>query len=295
MTSETGEAPDLFTERLQTHAAALAPAGKRVVQFIDQNRAMALASSAMDLAASTGTSDATVVRAVQALGFAGLGELKQALVSSVAGPSTPADNMRRTLEEVGESTAQAVRVVLETHAEALEALMQPDARARIVAAVSALHPAERIVVFGIGPSASLAAYTAILLERSGRRTKSLNTTGIMMADQMLDLRRGDALLALAYGRAYREVTTVFSEARRLGLSVVLVSDVADSKLARAADVVLSARRGRTDRVALHGTTLIALEAVVLGLAAANRGDAMEALERLNTLRKAVSGQQVDIG
>jgi len=295
MTSETGEAPDLFTERLQTHAAALAPAGKRVVQFIDQNRAMALASSAMDLAASTGTSDATVVRAVQALGFAGLGELKQALVSSVAGPSTPADNMRRTLEEVGESTAQAVRVVLETHAEALEALMQPDARARIVAAVSALHPAERIVVFGIGPSASLAAYTAILLERSGRRTKSLNTTGIMMADQMLDLRRGDALLALAYGRAYREVTTVFSEARRLGLSVVLVSDVADSKLARAADVVLSARRGRTDRVALHGTTLIALEAVILGLAAANRGDAMEALERLNTLRKAVSGQQVDIG
>lgn len=295
MMSETGDAPDLFTERLQTHGAALAPAGKRVVQFIDQNRAMALASSAMDLAASTGTSDATVVRAVQALGFAGLGELKQALVSSVAGPSTPADNMRRTLEEVGESTAQAVGLVLETHAEALEALMKPEARARIVAAVSALHPADRIVVFGIGPSAALAAYAAMLLERSGRPSKSLNATGIMMADQMLDLRRGDVLLALAYGRAYREVTTVFSEARRLGLPIVLVTDVTDSKLARAADVVLSARRGRTDRVALHGTTLIALEAVILGLAAANRGDAMEALERLNTLRRAVSGQQVDVG
>lgn len=293
--SETGDAPDLFSERLQTHGAALAPAGKRVVQFIDQNRAMALASSAMDLAASTGTSDATVVRAVQALGFAGLGELKQALVPSVATPSTPADNMRRTLEEVGESTAQAVGVVLETHAEALEALMKPEARSRIVAAVSALHPAERIVVFGIGPSAALAAYTAMLLERSGRRSRSLNATGIMMADQLLDLRRGDVLLALAYGRAYREVTTVFSEARRLGLPVVLVTDVTDSKLTRAADVVLSARRGRTDRVALHGTTLIALEAVILGLAAANRGDAMEALERLNTLRRAVSGQQVDVG
>ncbi|HVY15368.1 MAG TPA: MurR/RpiR family transcriptional regulator [Rhodopila sp.] len=286
---------DLFTERLAARGASLSPAGRRVVEFIDQHRVAALASSAMELAASTGTSDATVVRAVQALGFAGLGELKQTLVSSVTRPSTPADDMRRTLDEVGENSAQAVDLVLETHAEALRVLMMPEARGRIVATTSVLHLAERIVVFGIGPSAALAAYAAMVLERSGRRSKCLNAAGIMLADQMLDLCQGDALLVLAYGRAYREVMTVFSEARRLALPLVLVTDVTDSKLARAADVVLAARRGRTDRVALHGTTLIALEAVILGLAAADRGGAMMALERLNTLRRAVNGQRVDVG
>jgi DNA-binding MurR/RpiR family transcriptional regulator len=203
--------------------------------------------------------------------------------------------MRRTLEDVGENTARAVDVVLEAHAEALAALRTPEARARIVDAVSVLHPAERIVVFGIGPSSALAGYVSVLLERSGRRSKTLNTTGIMLADQLLDLRSGDALLALAYGRAYREIRAVFAEARRLGLPVVLVTDNPDGKLGAAANVVLAAQRGRTDRVALHGATLVGLEALVLGLAAANRKEAMTALQHLNELRKAVSGQQNDVG
>lgn len=286
---------DPFAEALAAHAASLSPAGLRIATFIDKNRAAALASSAMDLAASTGTSDATVIRSVQALGFAGLGDLKQALVTSIERSSTPADDMRRTLEDVGESTARAVDMVLEAHAEALEALRAAESRDRIVAAVSALHPAERIAVFGIGPSAALASYIAILLARSGRRSRTLNATGIMLADQLLDLRPGDALLVLAYGRPYREVVAVFGQARRLQLPLVLVTDSPESRLARGADVVLAARRGRAERVALHGATLVGLEALVLGLAAASQKGAMLTLVQLNELRQAVSGQQNDVG
>ncbi len=289
------DTPDPFAERLAARRALLTPAGRRVAQFIDRNRATVLASSAIELASNIGTSDATIVRSVQALGFAGLSELKKALVASVGRSSTPADDMRRTLDDVGEDTARAVDLVLETHAEALEALRATATRARIVAAVSALHPADRVLVFGIGPSAALASYVSMLLERSGRHSKTLNATGIMMADQLLDLRSGDAVLALAYGRAYREVIAVFAEARRLALPIVLVTDLADSKLERAADVVLAAQRGRAERVALHGATLVGLEALILGLAAANRERAMTALQRLNALRRAVSGQQNDIG
>jgi len=294
-TTNPPRAGDLFAERLSERGASVAPAGRRVLRFIDENRATVLASSAMELAAHTGTSDATVVRSVQALGFAGLGELKQALVATITRLSTPADDMRRTLEDVGENTARAVDLVLETHDEALAVLRTPEARSRIVAAVSALHPAERIVVFGIGPSAALASYVSVLLERSGRRTKTLNTTGIMLADQLLDIRPGDALLALAYGRAYREVLAVFTEARRLSLPIVLVTDNPDSKLGNSADVVLAAQRGRTERVALHGATLVGLEALVLGLTAANQKEALTALQHLNELRRAVSGKRIDVG
>lgn len=286
---------DGFAEALARHGASLSPAGRRILHYIDRNRAAALASSAMEIAASTASSDATVVRSVQALGFAGLGELKQALVASMEQSSTPADDMRRTLDDIGESTSRAVELVLETHADALEALRAVESRNRIVTAVSVLHPAQRIVVFGIGPSAPLASYVTILLGRAGRRSKALNATGIMLADQLLDLRAGDALLVLAYGRPYREVTAVFGEGRHLGLPVVLVTDTPATKLGRQADVVLEARRGRAERVALHGATLVGLEALVLGLAAADQKEAMLTLGRLNELRLAVSGQQNDVG
>jgi DNA-binding MurR/RpiR family transcriptional regulator len=287
---QASESTDTFSDRLRRFGPSLAPAARRVIHFIDQNRAATLAASAIELAAQAETSDATVVRAAQALGFAGLGELKQALVTEL-GHATPADNMRRTLAEVGESTQQAIGAVLDAHAESMEALRSDASRGRIAAAAAVLRPAERIVVFGIGPSAAIAAYVSVMLRRSGRRSATLDRTGIMLADQLLDLRTGDVLLVLSYGRAYREVVALFGEAARLRLAIVLVTDNPDTRLARATDVVLAGKRGRTDRVALHGATLVMLEALVLGLSAADASTAVSTLEHLNDLREAVGGQR----
>jgi DNA-binding MurR/RpiR family transcriptional regulator len=286
---------DPFRERLRAAEAALTPAALRVARFIDRNRIAVLASSAADLANRIGTSDATIVRTVQALGYAGLPELRQALAATLDERSTPADGMRRTLAEAGEHVDRAIDMVLRSHQAALAALGTPSAQAKIVAAVEALHPAERILVFGIGPSAALARYVSMLLRRDGRNAGVLDATGIALADQLLDLRAGDALILLAYGRPYREVVAVVKEARRLGLVIVLVTDTLAQNLARHATVVVPAQRGRADRVALHATTLAALEAMVLGLAACDRDRALQALERLNDLRIEIGGNGVDAG
>ncbi len=280
---------DPFGACLAVHAGALPPACRRVAHYIDTNRTSALASSAKQLAAGAGTSDATVIRTVQALGFAGLGALKQVLLASAGRSSNSAEAMRRTLGEVGEDTGRAIGSVFEAHEEALAGLRPAAVREQIAAAVAALHSARRIAIFGIGPSAALASYVAILLARAGRRSLVLNVSGAMLADQLLDLRPDDALLVLAYGRAYSEVVAVFNEARRLALPIVLVTDSLDRKLSRFATVVLPARRGRANRVALHGATLVCLEALVLGLAAAGKGEAVTTLEHLNRLRSATRG------
>lgn len=285
---------DSFSERVRARDRSLSPAAHRVAKFIDQNRAVALASSAAELAVSVGTSDATVVRAVQALGYEGLSELRRTLATSLERRSTPADDMRRTLADVGAGADRAIDLVLDTHREAIDALRLPGTRAKITVAVSALHRAERIVVFGIGPSAALARYATILLARNGRRARALDATGISLADQLLDLRERDAILVLAYGRSYREVTATFAEARRLRLATVLITDTLEQKVARWADVVLSVQRGRAGRMALHGATLVVLEALVLGLAVSDQNRALVALDRLNNLREAVNGKRVDV-
>ena len=107
----------------------------------------------------------------------------------------------------------------------------------------------------------------------------------MLADQILKLRAADALLVLAFGRAYAEVVTVFDEARRLSLPVVLVTNSMDRKVARFASIVLRALRGRTNRVALHGATVVCLEALVLRSGAASAGT-IASLGRLNRLPEA---------
>lgn len=285
---------DTFRQRVAAMADTLAPAARRVVQFIDQNRLSVLASSAAQLAASIGTSDATVVRTVQALGFDGLDDLRRTLMFTMDARSTPADNLRRTLAEVGASAARAIDTVLEAHREALAVLEADVTRARIADAAAILHPVRRINVFGIGPSAALARYAVMLLSRTGRATRTLDETGLSLADQMLALEQGEGLLLLAYSQPYREVSAVFREARSLSMPTVLITASADSKLAQLAEVVVPVPRGRAERVALHGGTLVAVEALVLALAASAPEAAMTSLERLNDLRAAVAGKRSDV-
>ena len=268
----------------------LGAAGLRVVKFIDENRQVVLASSAAALGSRIGTSDATVVRTVQALGFAGLGDLKRAILTSGGRTSTPADDMRRTLGDLDKSTGRALDSVLQAHSDGLAVLASPACRAQIAAAVQLLDGAERIAVFGIGPSAALATYVATLLARSGRSSRTINATGSMLADQLLDLKRGDRLLILAYGRLHKEVRTVFAEAKALGLATVLVTEASDTPLAKLADVAVAIPRGRPGQVSLHGATLVGLEAMVLSLAAAKPDAALASLDKLNRLRRATESK-----
>ena len=189
---------ETFPARISRLGGSLGAAGHCVATFIAQNPAAALASSAMDLAVSTGTSDATVVRTVQALGYAGLADLKRALVALLKGDvTTSADDMRRTLDDLGDDAILAVDTVLAAHEEALTTLRSAEFKEQLGRALPVLHGAKRIVVFGIGPSAALAGYVAVLLARGGRRSMCLDATGIMLADQMLELRVGGSVLALA--------------------------------------------------------------------------------------------------
>ena len=277
-------APDFLDARVSERMASMSPVCRKVASYMNAHRAAVLASSATELAERIGTSDASVIRTAQTLGFTGLGELKQALVAAVEQPSPLAETMRKTLHEVGDDSGRAVSEVLHAHADAMRRLRQPATRAKIVAAVAALHAAQRIALFGIGPSAALADYAGMLLARAGRRTLMLTATGAMLADQMLDLRPDDAMLVLAYGRAYPEVVAVFAEAQRLGMELVLVTDSLEQKLAQVATVVLPAGRGRAERVALHGATVVCLEALILGLAAADKAAALATLAKLSRLR-----------
>ncbi|MDF0491375.1 MurR/RpiR family transcriptional regulator [Sphingomonas sp. H39-1-10] len=279
---------DLLSARIEALRDALPAAVLRVARYIDQNRVAALASSATELARAIGTSDATVVRAAKALGFSGLPDLRKIIAESLDSGSTPAANMKRTLARIDAGTEHAIDFVLETHQDAIAALKTEATRLMLIAAVSTLNSAQRIVVFGIGQSGPLARYMSILLGRSGRRSATCDASGIALADQLLDLQAGDALLLLAYGGAYQEVEATIEEGQRLGLPIVLVTDSLEQRLAERATIVVPVRRGKARKVALHAATVAALEAIALGLSAVDQKRSVDTLSRLGALRETIS-------
>jgi DNA-binding MurR/RpiR family transcriptional regulator len=281
---------DRVSERLLGGSRSLTPALRRVAEYIDANRHEAMSMSAIELGLAIGTSDATVVRAVQALGYAGLRELKEDLASVAVDRETPADNLNRTLPDI-DDVDTAINHVLGAHREGVSRLASRSVRTQMVAAIEVLANAKRIAFFGIGPTTTLAEYACFSFSRNGRPGLLLGASGNTLADQLLHLETADALLMLAYGLTYPEAEATIAEARRCRVPIVLISDSLDERLARHAKVIVRAPRGRSDSIALHGTTLICIEAILLGVIARDRPLAVSALSKLNNLRQHVQGKR----
>src|ERR1700722_7265368 len=100
----------------------MSPAEQRVVRFFQDNREEVLIASAATLASRAATSDATVVRATKALGFAGMDALRRSLAAELRSTLSPADRAVRTLAEISDDLDAAFDMSLYVHRQALESL-----------------------------------------------------------------------------------------------------------------------------------------------------------------------------
>lgn len=283
-----------FDDRVSTSRDRLSPADLRAVQFFQDNRAEVMVASASALAAKIGTSDATVIRAARALGYAGLEELRRHLAEELRQTGSPAERMVRTLKEIGGQPQSALGLTIDLHIAALESLRRDISPALFQAALDKLAAAQRVFVFGIGPSGALAEYFATQLGRFGVDAGSLTQTGILLADRLLRLRRGDLVVVLAYGRLYPELESLLAHASRLGLTMLLLTDTLGAELRRRVGLVLPVARGRTDSFSMHTTTLGLIEALLVGLAARQPERTVASLDLLNDLRANLVGRAMDL-
>lgn len=283
----------MMTTNARMPSAATVPtiAGRqpRVVDYLARNREMALLASAADMARKVGTSDATVIRTARKLGFSGLEELQRGLAGDLKRDLTLSEQIENDLRHTDGGVSGAVAQTVETLHATLDAMMAIPAE-DLERAMDVLSMAQRVQVFGIGPSGHLASYFSAQLVRLGGEARPLRQTGLQMADDLIGLRAGDAILALAYDRPYREITALVDQAISLALPVILITSPGPVLPDYRADVVLRVARGRADGFGLHAGTLALLETLLAAFAATQPNRARETLDALNAARKSVSGE-----
>ena len=283
-----------FAERVAASLAQLTPTERDIVKFLQANREETLIASASALAARIGTSDASVVRTAKALGYAGLDELRQAVAAELRQNLSPASRLVRTLGDAGGTVESAMAATLAVHVQTIERLRQDISPQLFEAAVAQLAAAQRILIFGLGPSSALADYFAIQLGRFGIDGGSLKHTGLLLADDLHRLKTGDVVVILAYGRVYRELDALLARTEQLGIATLLLTDSLGEALRKRVDLILPVARGRADQLSMHTTTLSLIEALLVGMAARRPAETIANLELLNDLRAKIAGQSMDL-
>jgi DNA-binding MurR/RpiR family transcriptional regulator len=265
-------------------AAELAPAERRVARFFADHGAEAAFLSAAEVGERLGLSDATVVRAAKALGYAGLGELRRELAESLKAQATPALRLGRSLEAGGTEPAAVFAHALSEEMEFIRVAGERTSPADVDRAIEILRAAERVVAAGIGPSGALCEYLALRLVRFGKPTLAVTQTGVRLADQLLQLRRGDALILLAHVELDLDGEETLRRAGELELPVVLVTDTLGPSLADRVEASLTAPRSASGAFGTNGATLALLDALLLAYAAAERPRSLASLGELDELR-----------
>ena len=270
----------------------LSPAEVQVVQYFRENREEVMVASAAILASRIGTSDATVIRAVKSLGYSGLDALRQDLAAELRQNLSPASRLARTLGEMGPHSAFSTTI--DIHVTALEHLRRDVSSELFQSAVDRIAGSLWVAVFGIGPSSAMADYLTIQLGRFGTDSFSLTQTGLLLADGLQRLRRGDLAIILAYSRVYPELEALLGRAATLGLATILVTDTLGTTLRKRVDLVLPVERGRADGLSMHTTTLALFEAMLVGVAAKRPAETVANLKLLNDLRARIAGKPMDL-
>lgn len=263
---------------IRTRLPALATAEQRVARFLTEEPAEGVRLPVKQLAARIGVSDATVVRTAQALGFAGLRELKLALAAELAAPLAavheaigPGDDNPTILRKVLASDSQAV----------LDAAATVDP-ATFDRAVSMLAAAPRVDCLGVGSSLPICLDAAYRFVRIGLPAFCFPDPH-MQAVAAGQLPANAVALVVSHTGRTTETLAAARSAKGAGAFLVLLTSHAGTPLEALVDVALvcAARETiyRTEAMASRIAHLAVVDALTVALATRRFDEAYAAMEQ----------------
>ncbi|WUQ33980.1 MurR/RpiR family transcriptional regulator [Streptomyces sp. NBC_00234] len=244
-----------------------------------------LFASAQELGAASSTSNATVVRALQRLGYAGLPALKRELANDFTSAVPPEVRLKQRIAHVGRDLDSIWGDVFDEARERIDhcrRLTGPEALRR---SVTVLAEAHEVFCYGIAASEPGARHLSLALGRIGRRARFVSETGFALADQLLALGQGDAVVIFQPGRRLVELTVMMERARAVGAKVILVTDELGEAYADRVEAVLTAPHTPTGITAESLTGLLVADALILALATLDETRAVESSHQLTALRE----------
>lgn len=277
-----------FREQVGARLDDLSPRERAVTDFLLDRPSEAVTASAAELAARTGTSDATVVRTARSLGYGGLRELKRALLDMLTTRRDPALVLDQRLERL--SGTRVFDQVLSDSVDLLRQLPETLDAGAFDTAVRLVEEAGRTVVYGIGPASATARYCALELGRMGRRCAVVEATGFRLADDLLGIAADDVVVVFAPLRLFREIDVLLDQASEVGAPVVVVTEAVGESVGDRAQAVLTTPPSTSGSASENLASWLVAHALSMELAARDRTGSVAAHQRLNRLRRAVAGE-----
>ena len=219
-------------ERIHASYYQLAPAEKKVADYVLAQYDQVQFMSITQLADECDVADATISRFCRSLGLKGFNAFKLEMAQHTAptrartSPHEGADNVMGRSHEVGRLAHEAVDQTLE--------LLKPH---QVEKAVTLIEKAQRIMCFGSGSSMILAQECANLFSTVTGKFFAVADAHTQLST-LATMGKDDIIFLFSYSGATTGGISILELAKSRGIKTILVTRFSKSPAAKLADVVL---------------------------------------------------------
>ena len=265
--------------------------GAATVRVIDQilaNPERFLSLTIAELSEAAGTSDATVVRLVQHLGFGGYQEFKLQLSRALA-----VTRKSDLAVEPHDASVTVMRKVFDSAATALSDTLEHLSLEAVSAVVQAMNLARHVELIGVGGSGVVAGHGQHRGLRLGLSCRATTDPGTFLTTCSL-LEPTDVLIAVSFSGETARVVQAARLARQAGATVVALTGLGRTPLSRRAHHTLSASapgdRYRPEGLAAQLPQIAILDALFTSLHVSQDPYLSERLSRAAAARRGLHAE-----
>ena len=253
----------------------LGKAEKQIADWIFNNPGKIISLSIVELAEKCGCSEATIVRFSKKLGLGGYQELKISLASesgtsAVSGSITSDDSAYEMFEKV----CNDVYCSLELTKKSLK-------KESISKAAEKISSANKIVIFGLGNSASVATDASHKFLRAGLNAVAYSDNHMQVIASS-HLAEGDVAIAISHSGSSKDIVDALKLAKENGASTIAITNEGKSPILKYSDIVLSTSSAETEYNILALNSRIAqltiIDALYFYVVYNNKEKAMESIK-----------------
>jgi len=228
---------------------------KKIADWLFENPNEILPLSIVDLADRCGCSEATIVRFAKKLGFSGYQGLKISLAQETNSTSVSTNITNNdSLEEIYDKVCNDIYCSLERTKMALNT----DTLEEVCKKISS---AEKIVIFGLGNSASIALDASHKLQRTGcnAHAYSDNHMQVIVASH---LTSNDVAIGISHSGSSKDIVEALKIAKESGATTVAITNSGKSPIQKHSDFTLFTASDETKHNILALNSRIAQLAII---------------------------------
>jgi len=264
--------------RIEGTYASLRSAEQRVADFILAHPEELIYLTVTELAERTQTSESTVVRLCQKIGYKGYQEFKIMLARDLVGP------VEQVYEHIepGDSLVELKTKVFQANAQALKDTIEVLADDELRRAVSAIGKARRVEVYGVGGSAPLALDAYHKFMKHGVPCVWLSDGDLIAMSSSL-LSSGDVALGISHRGTSRDVCDALQVSQGNGATTVCITHRATSPITKFSDIKLFTAAKETafgsDSMSSRIAQLTIIDTLYAGLALEDYDRSLQRIQR----------------